>query len=131
MIEPVGLLVGYSGHSVHLVEVVGGSAAVGVRLIVVGDVEVGMEVVVGSGDEIVAVVAVENAVGYNAAFGHVVARELQVSLLPQLLPAHLGKLEVACHWKQDDWAGDAGLRTDASTAEEVACWNHSREGEER
>ena len=59
------------------------------EVIVVGDVEVGMEVGVGSGDGIVvavvavvvAAVAVENAVGYNVAFGHVavVERELQVS----------------------------------------------------
>jgi hypothetical protein len=64
-----------------------------------------------------------------------------------LLPAHLGKLKVACHWdweqddweqddweqydwEQGDWAGDAGLQTDASTEGEVACWNHSCEGGE-
>ena len=64
-------------------------------LIIVGDVEVVMEVGVDSGDEIVAAAVVaENAVGYNVAFGRVVAavavavavaaavvvvRELQVS----------------------------------------------------
>ena len=47
------------------------------QVIVVGDVGVVMEVEVGSGDEIVAVVAADNA-GDNVAFGHVV-RELQVS----------------------------------------------------
>ena len=50
------------------------------RVIVVGDVEVVMEVGVGSGDEIVAAVAAvaaDNA-GDNVAFGHVV-RELQAS----------------------------------------------------
>jgi hypothetical protein len=54
-----------------------------VGVIVVGDVEVVMEVGVGSVNEIVVVAAVaaENAVGYNVAFGHVVVvvRELQVS----------------------------------------------------
>ena len=50
------------------------------RAIAVEDVEVVMEVGVGSGDEIVAVVAAENAVGYIVAFGHVVVgRGLQVS----------------------------------------------------
>lgn len=47
------------------------------QVVAVGDVEVVMEVGVGSGDEIVAVDA-DNAVGYNVAFGLVV-RELQVS----------------------------------------------------
>lgn len=67
--------------------------AVGVGLIVVGDVEVVIEV----GIVVVAVVAVENAVGYNVAFGHavVVVRGLQVSLPPLLQLVHLGKLEVA------------------------------------
>ena len=96
------------------------------QVIVVGDVGVVMEVGVGSGDEIVAVAA-DNAAGYIVA----VVREWQVSWPPLLLPAHLGKLEVAYHWEQDYWAEDAGLRIDASTEGEVVCWNHSCEGGER
>lgn len=49
------------------------------RVIVVGGVEVVMEVGVGSGDEIVAVAVAVDNVAYNVAFVHVVVRELQVS----------------------------------------------------